>query len=54
MKIIKMNATCDYCDKPAVYDTKTVLGHWAYCCEEHYEIWSAKIKYFTTRLNKDE
>ncbi len=32
---------CNYCQKdgnatPAVYDCRTVYGHWAYLCEEHF------------------
>ena len=28
--------TCDICDKPAEYDGKTILGPWAYMCEQHF------------------
>ena len=27
---------CDFCDKRAKYDFRTVYGPWAYGCETHY------------------
>lgn len=27
---------CDFCDKPAHYDGKTIMGPWAHMCEEHF------------------
>ena len=30
-----MQRDCDVCGKPATVDTKTVLGPWAYLCDEH-------------------
>jgi len=27
---------CDWCDRPAHYDFKTVMGPWGNGCEEHY------------------
>ena len=35
---------CDFCNKDAVYDTKTILGPWAYTCEHHFEAYSTKVK----------
>lgn len=29
-----MDRCCDMCEKPAVVDTKTIYGYWAYLCEE--------------------
>lgn len=28
---------CDFCEKPATMDGKTVLGPWAYMCNEHIQ-----------------
>jgi len=28
---------CDFCDKPALYDGKTIMGPWAHMCEEHFK-----------------
>lgn len=27
---------CDFCDKPAGYDAKTVFGPWAFLCSKHF------------------
>lgn len=27
---------CDFCKKPAIYDAKTILGPWAFVCQEHF------------------
>lgn len=31
-----MNATCNFCTQPAIYDGKTIMGPWAYMCEFHF------------------
>lgn len=28
---------CNFCDKPAAYDAKTIMGPWAYLCERHFQ-----------------
>lgn len=43
-----MNRCCDMCGKPAVVDTKTIYGYWAYLCEEHNQMYG--VKAFQTRL----
>lgn len=39
---------CDMCSKPAVVDTKTIYGYWAYLCEECNQRYG--IKAFQTKL----
>jgi hypothetical protein len=34
---------CNFCDKPALYDGKTLNGPWAYMCEEHYAYWGVGL-----------
>ena len=35
-----MNPTCDICNKqPAKYDGKTIMGPWAYMCEECFKVY---------------
>lgn len=34
---------CNFCDKPALYDGKTLNGPWAYMCEEHYSYWGVGL-----------
>ena len=43
-----MNRCCDMCGKPAVVDTKTIYGYWAYLCEEHNQMYGTKA--FQTKL----
>lgn len=44
-----LNRCCDMCGKPAVVDTKTIYGYWAYLCEEHNQMYGTKA--FQTRLD---
>lgn len=39
---------CDMCNKPAVVDTKTIYGYWAYLCEECNQRYGTKA--FQTKL----
>lgn len=39
---------CDMCGNPAVVDTKTIYGYWAYLCEECNQRYGRKA--FQTRL----
>jgi len=39
-----MTVKCDFCDAPAVYDTQTKMGPWAYVCQKHFDKYSTKIK----------
>lgn len=34
--VVRYEQGCDFCDKPAAYDGKTVHGPWAWMCEEHF------------------
>lgn len=43
-----LNRCCDMCSKPAVVDTKTIYGYWAYLCEEHNQMYGRKA--FQTKL----
>jgi len=40
---------CQFCCDPAVYDSKTVFGPWAYLCEKHQRQYGCLP---TTRLEK--
>lgn len=43
---------CDFCDKPAKYDAKTVHGPWANVCAEHFAVHAVKTKgTYTTLAN---
>lgn len=42
--MVMIKQKCDFCKKPATYDTKTVLGPWAYVCDEHFEKYSVKTE----------
>ncbi len=33
--------TCDFCEKPALYDFKTKMGPWANGCKDHYRRYRA-------------
>ena len=39
---------CDYCDRQAEVDTKTIYGYWAYLCPEHNKMYGRKA--FQTKL----
>jgi hypothetical protein len=34
---VKELPKCDFCDRTAVVDGKTVFGPWAYMCIKHYQ-----------------
>ena len=40
---------CQFCDEQAQYDSKTVLGPWAYLCEKHQREYGCSP---TTKLEK--
>ena len=33
---------CDYCNRQATVDAKTIYGPWAYMCDEHNEMYGVK------------
>lgn len=35
---------CDFCKKPARYDAKSLMGPWAFMCEEHFERLAMKVQ----------
>lgn len=35
---------CDFCSKPALYDAMSVMGPWAYMCEDHFERLAVKAR----------
>ena len=35
---------CDFCDEPAVYDSKTKMGPWANMCQVHFFRYGLRIK----------
>lgn len=37
-----MHRKCDMCGNPAIVDTKTIYGYWAYLCEECNERYGLK------------
>lgn len=43
-----MNRNCDMCGKPAMVDTKTIYGYWAFLCEECNERYG--LKHWNTLL----
>lgn len=45
-----ITAKCDFCDRQAIYDGKTVFGPWAYLCEEHRQKVGVQDERFMTRL----
>ncbi len=46
-----ITAKCDFCDRQAIYDGKTVFGPWAYLCEEHRKKVGVQDERFMTRLS---
>lgn len=46
-----ITAKCDFCDRQAVYDGKTIFGPWAYLCEEHRQKVGVQDERFITRLS---
>ena len=34
---VTWHSKCDFCEKQASYDGRTVFGPWANLCEEHFE-----------------
>jgi len=34
---------CDFCDRPAVYDGKTIMGPWAYMCQDHFSTYGVNV-----------
>lgn len=34
---------CDFCDKPALYDGRTIMGPWAHMCEEHFKMYGVGL-----------
>lgn len=43
-----LNRCCDMCGKPAVVDTKTIYGYWAYLCDGCNQMYGRKA--FQTKL----
>lgn len=44
--LMKSVPECDYCrkdrvEKQAKYDCRTIYGHWAYLCREHYFLYGS-------------
>lgn len=46
----KVTQKCDFCDKAAIYDAKTIMGPWGFVCEDHYQKYAAKIPGTFSRL----
>lgn len=50
---------CDICEidgterKPASYDAKSLLGPWAYMCDDHYILWADRTPGFSTKLKTE-
>ena len=45
---------CDFCDKQALYDGKTVFGPWAYMCEEHRRKIGVRDERLVNRLQAED
>lgn len=45
-----ITSKCDFCDRQALYDGKTIFGPWAYMCERHRRTVGVKDNRFITRL----
>lgn len=43
---------CDYCNKKAKYDAKSLQGPWAYMCQEHYDFYGSKVSGLYTILKE--
>ncbi|WP_300943713.1 hypothetical protein [uncultured Duncaniella sp.] len=41
---------CDFCDDPAIYDAKTILGPWAFVCNKHYNMYCSHMPGLSKRL----
>lgn len=45
-----VKAKCDFCDKQATYDAKSIIGPWANMCDSHYAAYGSKTKGLFTKL----
>jgi hypothetical protein len=45
---IMLTRKCDFCNKQATVDAKTIYGPWAYMCDEHNKMYG--VKAFQTKL----
>lgn len=43
---------CDFCEREAVYDTKTKAGPWAYVCAKHFLQHGSNVKGLFSELSK--
>jgi hypothetical protein len=41
---------CDFCNQPAKYDGKTLLGPWGYMCQKHFDMVGTKVRGLYTVL----
>lgn len=41
---------CDFCGQPAAYDAKTILGPWAYVCQQHFNMYCHHTEGLYTKL----
>ena len=51
-KIVKLDRKCDFCDKDAFYDGKTIMGPWGYMCQDHFNHFGVKIKGLFTQIKE--